>query len=355
MALLRYDRALYRPLGAQTQPAMRAHDLAMLHTMVGTLSSTERYFKVANGSGYTGTESHWGLGGPWGGDGALGLDGDLYQWQDGRYTADAAYQGNPRALTLETADNSPRYAEDLAAWSPAQVDAIVDWLVWVTDKATHADCPDGWECKASGIPRVLVPDSKPGRRGIAYHRQGCDPWRVSGGERWSTSTGKVCPGGKRIAQIEQIVDRVRGAEPRKPKPPVVDLQTGKREPLRLGVIRRGMTGPKVVLWQRAAGSPTDGIFGPGTEADVKALQRKIDVPADGLAGPGTLRAYLAYRGTLEEGDANTAVRFVQAVGRVATDGHFRANTKTAVQQMQRWAGLEADGIVGPNTRKAIIR
>jgi hypothetical protein len=65
---------------------------------------------------------------------------------------------------------------------------------------------------------VLCPDSRPGSRGIAYHRQGCDgdfePFdfggRVVGGELWTISYGKVCPGDNRIHQlINLIIPRAR--------------------------------------------------------------------------------------------------------------------------------------------------
>src|SRR3989304_2012376 len=55
-----------------------------------------------------------------------------------------------------------------------------------------------------------APDSEPGRRGLAYHRQGVDPWRVDGGQRWSTAYGKECPGPTRIRQLsEEIIPRAR--------------------------------------------------------------------------------------------------------------------------------------------------
>lgn len=59
----------------------------------------------------------------------------------------------------------------------------------------------------------LRPDSRPTSRGLAYHRQGINgdfsdfrfPGRVSGGELWSGSTGKVCPGDRKIAQRSEIL------------------------------------------------------------------------------------------------------------------------------------------------------
>jgi hypothetical protein len=199
-----YPNARYRPLDrTQKQAPMASHDLVILHTMVGNLTGTNAYF-MANG--WTGTESHFGVGGPWGDN----RDGEIIQWQDTRYRADAQLEGNHRAISIETGDNAPASAADVKPWTPAQLAALVDIITWC--------------CKTYDIPPVLVPDSKPGRRGIAYHRQGCEHSRgvgavagflVPGGERWSNAVGKECPGPQRIAQIPGIVARVKarlGAE-----------------------------------------------------------------------------------------------------------------------------------------------
>lgn len=359
-----YPHALYKPLGPQSEPTMHAHDIVCLHTMVGYLSSTDRYFRTANGAGYDGTESHYGVGGPWGSDGAANLDGTVWQWQDRGRTADANMDGNGRVISIETADNAPRFAADIKGWSAAQIDAIVDLLIWETSVEAHAGCPSSWTCHDHGIPRALIPDSKPGRRGIGFHRLGIDPWRVAGGEKWS-NPGKECPGGARIAQLKDVVlPRVQAAAgaQRKPAPnapgndvPAPKPAGGTRTPRPLGVSSQGGRGPVVELWQRAAGATVDGIFGSGTTADVKALQHRLGVAADGAAGPGTLKAYLADAGVLQRGDNGTPVRFVQAIAGVGTDGAFGVNTETAVREMQRWAGLGADGVVGPGTRAKIVR
>lgn len=54
------------------------------------------------------------------------------------------------------------------------------------------------------------------------------------------------------------------------------------------VVKRGSTGTAVKEIQRLIGvSPADGIFGPGTEAAVKAWQAKNGLTADGIVGPAT--------------------------------------------------------------------
>lgn len=200
--------AKWRPLEtAQREPKMTGHDIFCFHTMVGYLVSTDGYFRSG---GWDGTESHWGVGGAWGPDLGGRMDGTLFQWQDMLYQADANLNGNPRVLSVETADNAPRSASDLKAWTPAQVDTLVRLGIWVTSKAAHARCPSTWTCHREGIPRVLIPDTKPGRRGLGYHRQGVDPYRVDGGVRWSSAYGKVCPGDARINQlITEVVPRIR--------------------------------------------------------------------------------------------------------------------------------------------------
>lgn len=199
---LRYAGAIWDPLGTQTEPRMRAHDVAVLHTMAGTFSGVDRMFHE---SGYGGLESHFGLAG----------SGLMDQWQDIAFEADANLDGNDRVISLETADRGetfpPWSGSDVPAWTQPQVEAIVKWLLWVTSKEAHAACPPSWLCHQVGIPRVLIPDTQPHRRGIGYHRQGIDPWRHPNGERWSNATGKVCPGDRRIEQlVNVIIPRVQG-------------------------------------------------------------------------------------------------------------------------------------------------
>jgi hypothetical protein len=219
------DIARWRPLGPGNPPTrMARHDIICLHTMVGYLKSTDDMF---DDQGYTGVESHFGVGGIWGSDKAAKLDGVIYQWVDTEYRADANLDGNHRLISIETADNTPQRAADILAWTPNQVRAIIRLVAAL--------------CKHYDIPAVLVPDSKPGRRGIAYHRQGIDPWRVSGGETWSSSRGKECPGDRRIAQIRnEIIPGVRAALAPKPEEFVMaskdEVKAALREVLKEGAV-----------------------------------------------------------------------------------------------------------------------
>jgi hypothetical protein len=165
--------------------------------------STDTYFRVSNGTGYDGTESHYGVGGKWGPDLGGGWDGRIWQWQDLQHTADANYQGNPRVISIETADNSPTLAEDIEPWTDAQAASLIDLIAWLCTPEAHADCPSSWKCHQEGIPAEIVPDTQSSRRGLAYHAQGAAEHTL--GEWWSTSHSKPCPTRRRIDQFRTVV------------------------------------------------------------------------------------------------------------------------------------------------------
>jgi peptidoglycan hydrolase-like protein with peptidoglycan-binding domain len=52
-------------------------------------------------------------------------------------------------------------------------------------------------------------------------------------------------------------------------------------------LRRGDFGDLVRQVQAAVGAEVDGVFGPRTEAGVRALQRKKGLVPDGIVGPRT--------------------------------------------------------------------
>lgn len=202
--------AAYKPLGQQTEPAMEAHDIVCVHTMVGYLKTTGEMF-VKNG--YGGTESHFGVGGIWGPDKVAGLDGVIWQWQDLRHQADANLEGNHRVISIETADNAPSDPSKCAFWTPKQAVSLVSLIRQLCSKDFHKSCPSSWKCHQGGIPMTLIPDTKPGRRGVAYHRQGVmhsrgygiGDYLVKGGEKWSLATGKQCPTDPRITQLKNTI------------------------------------------------------------------------------------------------------------------------------------------------------
>jgi hypothetical protein len=294
-----YPGARWTPLGAQTEDRMRAHDILCLHTMVGYLVTTDPYFRHYNGEGFAGTESHYGVGGKWGPDFGQDLDGAVYQWQDRAFTADANLDGNYRVISIETADNAPKLPQDIEAWTPAQVEAIARILAWESSTAAHERCSGGWACHRYGIPLTLVPDSKPGRRGVAYHRQGIDPWRVSGGEKWSAISGKPCPTDRRIAQIPGVISRARviasgddKPEPPPPPPPPKKKQPEEAEMRVINVLDEGDPDGRQYLVVFAGGAPYKiPIIDPESRADLlSAFGATITVGSgdDAVTTPGVL-------------------------------------------------------------------
>lgn len=60
-----------------------------------------------------------------------------------------------------------------------------------------------------------------------------------------------------------------------------------------GILRLGSTGPEVKRMQAALRIPSDGQFGPGTEAALKKWQAAHGLTVDGVAGPKTMAKLLA--------------------------------------------------------------
>lgn len=186
--MARMPGASWRPLPTYGTPMAR-FDIVCVHTMVGSLAGTDAYFR---GHSPGGTNSHFGT----------GSDGTIWQWVDTAHRSAANLNGNHHIISIENAD----YGVGFPKWNTNDGGAVPAF----TDAQVEANAKIlAWAHKTYGIPLELIPDSKPGRRGIGYHRQGVPGYMVSGGERWSNAVGKVCPGNRRIAQIPQIIARAK--------------------------------------------------------------------------------------------------------------------------------------------------
>jgi peptidoglycan hydrolase-like protein with peptidoglycan-binding domain len=111
----------------------------------------------------------------------------------------------------------------------------------------------------------------------------------------------------------------------------------------------------------------DGIFGPQTDAAMKAFQMSKGLAADGTVDPNTWTALIIQ---VKKGSSGDAVRGVQEEFQfrnesgdpnkgVQLDGIFGPQTDSAVRGFQHAVSLDVpsvaiDGIVGPITWQALI-
>jgi peptidoglycan hydrolase-like protein with peptidoglycan-binding domain len=133
------------------------------------------------------------------------------------------------------------------------------------------------------------------------------------------------------------------------------------------VVRRGDTEHPVRTLQHLLRAhrqtvAVDGIFGPRTEAAVRAVQASAGIPADGIVGPQTWPVTIVQ---VRRGSRGEAVRGVQEEFQfrnlsgdpsqgLQIDGIFGPQTDAAVRGFQQAVGIAVDGIVGPVTWRALV-
>jgi peptidoglycan hydrolase-like protein with peptidoglycan-binding domain len=118
----------------------------------------------------------------------------------------------------------------------------------------------------------------------------------------------------------------------------------------MAILKRGLAGEPVKALQQKLGVPTDGEFGPGTEAALKKYQQENGLTVDGVAGPDTFTRMGLYELVqLKVGTSGEAVKKLQQALGVTADGQFGSGTEKAVKDFQQKNGLAADGIAGPAT------
>ena len=117
-----------------------------------------------------------------------------------------------------------------------------------------------------------------------------------------------------------------------------------------------------LLRARGHAVTVDGIFGPKTDAAVRAFQNDKHLAVDGIVGPKTWSALILQ---VSEGSTGDAVRGVQGEFQyrnlsgdpskgLQVDGIFGPKTNAAVRGFQQALGITVDGIVGPLTWRALV-
>jgi len=122
--------------------------------------------------------------------------------------------------------------------------------------------------------------------------------------------------------------------------PTIGVRAGRWEP-----------SPAVRHAQSLLGIKADGLFGTETRNSVVVLQKEVGVRADGVVGRDT---WPRLHPVLKRGSSGPAVDELQSELRIEIDGVFGRLTATAVKAVQARAGLPTDGIVGPDTWRAVL-
>jgi peptidoglycan hydrolase-like protein with peptidoglycan-binding domain len=133
------------------------------------------------------------------------------------------------------------------------------------------------------------------------------------------------------------------------------------------LVRRGGTGHPVrtlqhLLAARSHPVTVDGVFGPATEAAVRAVQQDRHLTVDGIVGPKTWPAVVVQ---VSRGSTGEAVKGVQEEFQfrnlsgdpskgLAIDGVFGPLTEAEVKAFQSALGITVDGVVGPLTWRALV-
>lgn len=190
-----YPEAIRKPvtryaLGGSNHEVMRRPHRVCIHTAV---SSGDSLFGLFNTPGNAVAHFY------------VRESGRIEQYVGTNVRASANLDGNGDMIAIETWDGGKE-----RALNDAQVTAIAELLVWINRRKDR-----------HGVPLRRLPDSRPGRKGVGWHRLGIDGnfpepdgellgGRVDGGEHWSTSFGKECPWDVKIKQtVEKVLPMAR--------------------------------------------------------------------------------------------------------------------------------------------------
>ena len=132
-------------------------------------------------------------------------NGSFVQVHDLDRRSAASVQANPYSIAVVAEDKGPAFPAWTGSNVPAYTAAQVDTLIWILT----------FVCTRYGLPaNALQTSCLDQGQGIGWHRLGIDgsypnTWplwgRRPGCQSWSLSTGKACPGDRRIRQIVDVI------------------------------------------------------------------------------------------------------------------------------------------------------
>ena len=177
--MARMPGAVWRPVPVSpSRPKRRKGRGICLHVAVSEAASLHGYFSTAS------ADSHF----------YVAKNGVIEQYVDTDLIAYTNGAGNASLISVETQGGVTNTEGE--KWTPEQVASLTKIVKWAAS--------------SDGFPLQVMPNSRPESRGVGWHKLGCKPWVVSGGEVWSSAYGKVCPGLAKIAQIPAIVAAAKG-------------------------------------------------------------------------------------------------------------------------------------------------
>lgn len=275
--MARYHAAKWRPIpryaaGGSVHVPMDAPRRLVYHTAVSNATSLFDLFNIDGEP-----VAHF----------YIAEDGSVEQYVDTNVRASAELDGNHDCIGVESWDGATGFhGTDGPAWNDAQVEAAAQLAAWVN--------------KTHGIPLRRLLTSRPGSTGVGWHRLGIDGdfpqpagqllgGRVSGGETWTTSPGKICPGDSKIrGVVDEIIPRAIEIQ-QGDDMSAADVQAIEKAIAADGDKTRSALATfraNEVKRYKALQSAIDGITTTGLSADqVKALA--VAAVADALAGDVT--------------------------------------------------------------------
>jgi len=311
----------------RSRPSKNYPDALIFHVAVSESSSLYGFFsRVPNCSHFY-----------------LRRDGTYEQYLPISSKSSAEKEGNARTISVETQGGILNPNSE--PWADAQLEALSELAAWCFEE--------------HGIRLSFMESSKPQEKGIGTHRLGCNgnfpslpdirAGRIQrgGGELWTNSRGKICPGDAKVRQVPGIISRAielagrdvevdnsKHSHPSKPSKSKIDvdgfwgratthsLQTYFKTP------NDGVVSNQVAT--RASQNPGltsgwDWDWSPQGSILIMSIQERLGFKGrdvDGLLGPDTINALSSHYGIRGDGRLDAKSITIKAMQKALNAGKF---------------------------------